>query len=246
MFATRFLYHLTGAPEPDENDLDDEIDRLLCVKGVETPTYLFTDDNQTKQIDSEVLSLWIKRRFEPALLLLLFEHEDNYRTAKSELSKMEKFQSGINSWFRAKFVKKRAMQRVREMCFDDGLNLPQAVVKVKKTLTFLAHHLERNSPNKLTLLDTEGYTSADINLYNYLKRVVIGGYKDSGLRSHIRLCELLVQFMSRFATRNTYVLNVSAGDSLSDDVPQDSLLSDIVRPAMVALGFFIFYQWRCR
>lgn len=247
MSLDKFIYDLYHHPEPKEEELDDEIDRLLLTKSVEEPNYLAKDQQDALSLlDSQVISFWLRRKFEPALVLMLLDSDDNYRLAKSELVLMERYRTHVEKWFRANFVARHAFRRIRELCFDDtdSLKLPKLIVNVKKTLTFLSNHLESNHPQTLTLQGTDAYTSADIALYNYLKRIVVGKYKDSGLKTHVRLCDPLVKFMSRFAAKNTHVIDVSVDDPLNDDCEKSSLLRDITKPAVVALGVMFFFLWR--
>lgn len=245
MFLTRFIYNLIGHPIPPDRELDEEIDRLLCIKNAENPTYIVTPDSNRDtidMIDSEVISRWIVRRFEPALILLILGSADNYHRVKSELHKMEVYKPLVSKFLRANFVERHALKRVKELCFDDIKNteLPQAVDKLKRTLTFLSKQLETHP----TLQDTDKYTKADIVLYYYLKRVLIGKYKDSGLRNHVNFCQPLMRFMSRFANKNQYVVDVTRDNPLGDTSDEPSLVSDITKPAIVAIMVVLFYLWR--
>lgn len=247
IFLSKFIYDLSGRPKPTDQECDDEIDRLLYIKSAEQPDYLVDYDarDQLNNLDSEVLCSWLHRRFQPALILLLLEFENNYQLAKNELCKMERYQTIIDKFFRANFVYLHAMKRVRELCFDNqqSLDFEKSIAGLKKALVFLSDHLERSSPNQGTLLGTEAYAPADIVLYNYLKRLVCGKYKDNGLKNHIRLSDPLKRFMSRYASKNRYVLDVSAGDPLEDSTEQQNLPSDLIKPAIFATGLMLFFLW---
>lgn len=246
MLAIKFIYDLLGRPAPRNEELEDEIERLLYLKGVGEPSLVESFDETTSQLghsklDAEVFTDWIKRRFEPALILVLLDTEDNYQYAKSELAKMKGFEGQVDRVLRASFTRRHAIQRIREMCFDDPANLkiPQVIDRLKRTLTFLSKHLEQRSPINLTLLDTNAYTVADITLYSYLKRIIVGRYRDFGLKSHVKLCDTLIAFMEQFRKRNPRL-----GDIPDDDPEKPSLVADIAKPAVVAAIFVIFYIWR--
>lgn len=246
MFLSKFIYDLLGHPKPDASQLNDDIDRLLFLQGVETPDYLYKlDERDSKGLDSEVLSHWIRRRFEPALLLLLLTSEDNHHLVKSELIKMESFQNRVDRFFRYDFVHNHATQRVKELCSDNinYLKINVAILRLKKTITFLAKHIEHNGPN-LTLLGTDTYTPADVILYNYLKRILVGKYKDMGLKSHVRLCDSIIKFMSRYAKKNRYVIDVSSEDPLANPKEENTLIADMAKPVVIALSVILFYVWR--
>lgn len=236
MFITKFIYNLIGQPLPSSDELDEEIDRLLYIKNIEVPTYVETSSS----IDPEVISMWITRMFEPALILLLLNSEDNERRVKSELLQMKYYKSLVDKFMRANFVKKHALQRVREMCFDDSSNpkLLDVINKLKRTLTFLSNHLENN----ITLQNTDKYTTADITLYYYLKRILMGRYNDYGLKTHVNLCQPLMRFIARFASKNKQVVDISQNQNTDLDEP--SLIQDVTKPAIVAMIFVLFYLWR--
>lgn len=246
MFVSKFVYDLTGRVEPSKDELDKDIDRLLFLESIESPDYLLKpDERDLIHLDSEVLRNWIKRRFEPALLLLLLEHEANQYLSKSELTKMDTYDTLVDKYFRYDFVKRRASQRVKDICFDNPnqLDISNAVTKLKRTLTLLSVHLEENGTN-FTLFGTDMYTQADVTLYNYLKRIVVGKYKDLGLKSHVKLCEPIKEFMHRYATKNPRIIDVSSEDPLDNEQEPKSLLADMTKPAIVALLFIGFYIWR--
>lgn len=248
MFFSKFIYDLLGHTEPSNDELDEDIDRLLFLKGVESPNYLYESTEQSRDLtslDANVIESWIKRRFEPPLVLLLLEHENNQYMARTELGKMYTQKTWVERYYRYDFVRRRANQRIKEICFDNPNNLKLTLVveRLQKTLDVLSKHLEDNDTN-LTLLGTDTYTSADITLYNYLKRIVVGRYKDFGLRTHVRLSEPLRQFMRRYAKKNTCIIDISTMDPLADPYDQSSLLADLTRPAMVALIAIGFFIWR--
>lgn len=247
MFLTKFLYDLTGHLEPTNEELDDEIDRLLLKKSAEVPSYLVPQDqiDPVSAIDSEAISFWIKRRFEPILILLLTS-EDNYQQARRELCKMDKYKDYVERFLRCYFVEKQALQRVRELCFDDvdELDLKRLVEELRRTLTFLSNHLELEDKNPPTLLGTDMYTASDVTLYNYLKRIVVGKYKDLGLKSHIRLCNPLIKFMHQFASKNIHVIDVANEDPIANPEEETSILADITKPAIIVVGFIVFFLWR--
>lgn len=251
MLATKFVYDLLGRPAPKDEELEDEIERLLYLRGVGEPNHIESFDETSNRdhhldtapskLDAEVFKEWIKRRFEPALILLLLDSEDNYYYAKSELVKMKGYETQVDKLLRVNFTRRHAIQRIREMCFDDPVNLkvPQVVDRLKRTLTFLSRHLEQRSPANLTLLNTNAYTVADVTLYSYLKRIVVGRYRDFGLKSHVKLCDTLLAFMQEFRRKNPRV------GSIPDDGPEKpSLVSDIAKPAVVAAIVVMFYLWR--
>lgn len=245
---TNYIYDITGNQRPETGDLDEEVDRLLFLKGVEEPNYLVgsEDSDGLNELDIEITAHWLKRKIEPALLVCILEPEDNYHRAKTELNKMTRYSTFIERLFRASFLRSRAKLRSQELLFEESElpSLDQATKRLKKVLTFLSKHLETYSENNYTLYNTDRYTNADILLYNYLKRIVVGRYKDSGIRAHLMLCDPLIQFMSRYAKKNTYVIDVSQKDSLADEPDQSGLLHDMTKPAMVVLGLLLFYSWR--
>lgn len=246
MLLEKFIYDLSGRPEPAKEEIDDDIDRLLLVKGAEEPNYLAKlDERDQLNLDSEVAAEWIRKKFEPALIVLLFESGNNKNVVKSELAKMYSTKSFVERWFRFSFVERQSWQRVRELCFDSPQQrkITDIVNRLKKTLTFLSNHLEQSEPN-YTLLGTDAYTPADVILYSYLKRIVIGNFDDLGLKRHLKLCEPLRKFMHRFAAKNVYVIDISNEDPLASDSNQNSLMTDLTKPALVALGFVILFVWR--
>lgn len=249
MFLTKFVYDLTGRPEPTIDELNEEIDRLLLKKSAEIPTHLVAPDqmDQVSAIDSEAISFWIKRKFEPVLILLLLGSEDNYQQARRELRKMDRYNNHVTEkYFRCNFVERQAMQRVRELCFDDHEepNPKRLVEELRRTLTFLSKHFESGRQDLPTLQETDLYTSSDVTLYNYLKRILVGNYKDLGLRSHVKLCDPLISFIRNFAAKNIHVINVANEDPIASNEDEPSLLADLTKPAIFAVGFIVFYLWR--
>lgn len=247
MFPVKLIYDLTSHPTPKNDELDEEIDRLLYLKTAEEPNHLEPAKGRDPNfaLDSEVVRKWLRRRFEPALLSLLLGH-DNYQVTKGELVKMDSYKNFVEYLFRAIFLEKHAKNRVNGLCFDDldQMNTPQSVVRLKKTLTFLANHLEHNSSAKLTLFGTDAYTTADIALYCYLKRTIVGRHNDFGLKSHVRLSDALIKFMQRYASKNTHVIDITTRDPSEDDIEESSLLADITKPAVIVAGVIMFYLWR--
>lgn len=247
MLAIKFVYDLLGRSAPNPDDLEEEIDRLLYLKGVGEPSHLESLDETSSRghptnLDAEVFRYWIMRRFEPALILLLLDSEtNNYHYVKSELAKMKGYNNLVDRFLRVNFAKRHAMQRIKEICFDDteNLKIPQVIDKLKRTLTFLSKHLEQNSPSNLTLLNTNAYTVADLTLYSYLKRILVGRYKDFGLKTHVKLCEPLVAFMQRYLSKNPRT------EKIGEDEPESpSLVSDMAKPGIVAAIFVLFFLWR--
>lgn len=249
MLVSRFIYDLACVQKPTEDELTEEIEQLLFIRTAEQPTYLVAQENrdQLSNMDSDILSNWLDKKFKSAFVLLLLDHGDNYQGAKVELCLMERYNTLVDKFLRPRFVKKLAMERVRELYFADS-NVPdlkKTITNIKRALTFLSEHLEHKSREHTTLLGTEAYTQADVTLYNYLKRICVGKYKDFGLKSHVRLCEPLIRFMRRYAQKNPHVTDISSGDPLASDNNESSLVADVVKPATVAVGFIIFYLW-CR
>lgn len=248
MLANKFIYDLFGRPKPTETQLQEEIDRLLLLKTAEEPNFLVKpeDQDQLTNFDAEIVGRWIEKKFRPPLLLLLLVNADNYPRACEELSKMERYETIVDRMIRPKFVYYEASQRAREMLFvyESLPELPRILNDLRRTLTFLSEHL--NNTKNVTLMDTEAYTPADILLYRYLKRIMVGKYIDFGLRNHVKLCDPLIKFMHRFATKNRNVIDVSFGDPLANNQPEESLIADIVKPATVAAGFILFYLWSKR
>lgn len=251
-FMSKFLYDLFGVPEPSIKDLDNEIDRLFFIKGnVGEPTFLieWVERDILGPLDAEVIANWLTRKFEPALVMMFIDSEDNYHKTKSELSKMGTSRSFIDKILKHIYINRRAHQRIAELCFDQdykNINLDNAIIKLKRTLTFLSKHLEQNystdsSINNLTLQNTEAYTVADITLYNYLKRIIVGRYKDFGLRSHIKLCDSLVKFMTRYERKNPHI--EPARESSVEE--ETTLIQELSKPAIVAFGVILFFLWRC-
>lgn len=250
MLASRFIYDLTGQPRPSDTELDEEIDRLLYIKTTEQPDYLTVQESrdQLANLDSEILSLWLTKKFKTALMLLLVENNNNYFQAKAELFKMERYNNSlVDRFLRASFLHRHAMKRVKEIYFADEQipSLEHTITDLKRALTFLSQHLEQESPEYCTLLNTDRFNLADVTLYNFLKRLVTGKYKDLGLESHVKLCAPLVRFMRRYASKNTHIIDISSGDPLADDKRESSLLADVVIPATVGVGAIMFYLW-CR
>lgn len=246
MFVSKFIYELTGHPEPSDKELDDDIERLLYIRGIETPNHIQKiDERDLLYSDSEIFCHWIKRRFEPALILILLQSDDNVSYSRSELKKMESHKTYVEKLFRHNFVKKRAHERANELCFDNHANLTlnNAILRLKKTITLLAKTLDQNK-STYTLLGTNAYTSADITLYNYLKRILVGKFKDMGLKTHVQQCDPIKQFMHLYATRNTHVIDISREDPLAKASEENSLVADMTRPAMIVMGVIIFYLWR--
>lgn len=246
MLVTKFIYDLRRVPEPSNEELDEEIDRLLKVKTVEQVTYKVSPQEQDRssQLDSEVIQLWIQRRFEPALILWMFDTENNnYSRANEELGQMEKYNTYLDKVFRINFLERRAMQRIRELCFDDihNLDLPRVILRLKRLLTFLSKHLEEKYPDRLTLQGFDAYTSADEFLYKYLKRILFGKYKDQGLRTHVKLCDPLTRFMGRLEKKNPYV---QAGDPAENEDEESSLIKDSAPWSVISIGLILFFLWR--
>lgn len=246
MFASKFIYELTGHPEPSDKELDEDIERLMFIKSIETPNYVQKlDERDIVHSDSEILCHWIRRRFEPALILLLLQSDDNLQYSRSELRKMESHKTHVERFFRHNFVRKRAIDRANKLCFDNcsNLTLNNAIIRLKKTITSLAKTLEQNK-STYTLLGTEAYTPADIILYNYLKRICVGKFKDMGLKTHVQQCDPIKQFMHLYATRNTHVIDISREDPLAKSAEESSLVADMTKPIMIAMSVVIFYMWR--
>lgn len=247
MFPVKLIYDLASRPTPKPHELDDEIDRLLYLKSADEPTFLETpEESKASVLDIEVATQWMRRRFEPALLLLLLG-PDNYYTSKKELAEMEQYQNVVDKLFRAIFLEKHAKRRIDGLCFDDleQVSTSRAIVKLKKTLAYLAGHLEKAEKEpETTLLGTKAYTQADIALYNYLKRIFVGKYSDSGLKSHLKNSETLIEFMKGYTRRNKRIIDVLSRDPFDDNSDNGNLLADMVKPAVIAVSIFMFYLWR--
>lgn len=246
--VSKFIYDLTGRPEPTQEELDDELDRLLLAKSAEKPTHLVSRDDreQINHQDSEVICAWLRRRFEPALVMLMFDVEyNNWSKSKRELCKMEPYSSIVDRWLRAYFVHRHGLRRTRELCFDfnKDLKLETLVERLKRTLSFLSHHLMETSPTFFTLQNTDAFTEADVMLYNYLKRILVGKYANRGLETHVRLCEPLIKFMDRYARKNPHIINVTTGDPLAE-TEASSIVREMTKPAMIALGVIFLCLWR--
>lgn len=245
-FVSKFLYDLFGLPEPNTRDLDNEIDRLFFAKGnVGEPTFLNEWDERDLlgPLDAEVIANWLTRKFEPAFVMILIDSDDNYYKTKVELSKMKTTKSFIDKLLRHIYVNRRAHQRIAELCFDQdfrNITMDRSILRLKRTLTFLSRHLESDN-NNLTLQNTEAYTVADITLYNYLKRIIVGRHKDFGLRSHIKLCDSLLKFMTRYEIKNPHV--EPARESTAEE--ETTLVQELTKPAIVAFGVVLFFLWRC-
>lgn len=248
MLANKFIYDLFGRPKPTEAELEEEIDRLLLVKTTEEPNFLVesVELDPAAHFDLDIIGRWIQKKFRPALMLLYLVHPDNYHLACDELGKMQRYETIIDRMIRPKFVYYQASHRLRETLFiyDKLPELPRVLNDLRRTLTFLSEHI-KNTKN-VTLMDTPAYTSADIILYRYLKRIMVGKYSDYGLRNHIKLCDPLIKFMQRYAAKNKNVIDVSAGDPLANEIEEESLLADMVKPTTVAVGFILFYLWCTR
>lgn len=248
MLVNKFIYDLFGRPKPTEAELEEEIDRLLYVRTTEEPNFLVRPEelDSAAHFDQDIVDRWIQKKFRPAFLLLYLLNSDNYWRARGELGKMQRYETIVDKIIRPKFVHYQASQRLRETLFmyDKVPELPRIINDLRRTLTFLSEHLK--STKNTTLMDTIAYTNADITLYRYLKRIMIGKYNVYGLKNHIKLCDPLILFMQRFATKNTNIIDVSAGDPLLDEDTKESLLADMVKPAAVALGFILFHLWCTR
>lgn len=251
MFAIRFIYDLAGVPKPKDDELEDEIERLFYLKTAEVPNYLVNTEGRDAlaNLDSEILNSWLVKKFTTAFILLLIDQPDNKYASRQELAKMERYNATVvDKFFRSRFLERYAKRRVRETYFADSdiATLDHSVKDLKRTLTFISEHLEHNSSEHMTLLGTDPYTTADVSLYCFLKRIMIGKYRDLGLGYHLKLCDPLIRFMRRYATKNIGVIDVSAGDPLASRESNSSLVSDLVKPAIVGVGFILFYLWRRR
>lgn len=247
MVFTKFIYDLSGKPEPSISELDYELDRLFFIKGnIGEPNFLVDWDDDRDQIgpiDSEVITSWLTRKFEPTLVLMLLDSQQNYDRVKKELSLMGKYQTLLDKYLRASYIESRSKQRIKELLFDgnvNNLNLSKSIIELKKTLTLLSKYFETESPEHLTLLKTEAYSQADIILYNYLKRIIVGKYKDYGLRSHIKLCDHLVEFMKRYERKNVHIEPARE----SDKTEEPSLITDLAIPAAIGFAAILFFSWR--
>lgn len=250
MHLAKFIYDLSGKPSPKANELDDELDYLLLQKGLGEPSCLheFDDRNvsdQIEKLDCEVITHWIHRKFKPALLLLLIESDENVSFVKEELSRLRGRQNFIDKFFRFVFIERHAKQRLRELCFEGSckFDLMHEVKNLQRTLTFISSHFQLISPSNITLKDTEKYTLADITLFNYLRRILLGEFQTHGLRSHIKNCDPLLQFMLRYKSKNPHVVYE---DPFEDEEKKKSLMADLTKPAIVAAGVIIFFLWRRR
>lgn len=248
MFLSKFVFHLTSKPIPEPAQLDRELDHLLLRTGPVQPTYLHEYDerdssDQIDKLDSEIVSKWLRHRFEPAMILLTVKSDDNVSFTKEELFKLKEYQDLINRLFRFKFLENYASQKIREFFFDltSELNASLEFKKLQRTLTFLSAHLQGHE--NLTLFSSDKYTPADLVLVNYLRRIMIGKYHTYGLRSHIKNCDPLKHFLMRFKSKNPFVL---MGDSCSAENEARSLISDLTRPAIFVLGTVLFFVWRFR
>lgn len=245
LVVSRFIYDLASLPRPTEEELEDEIDRLLYINTAEQPNYLVDVEtrDQLSNLDSEILATWLDKKFKPVLLRLLFECQDNYHRSKEELCKMKRYDTWVNKFLRPSFVKRHASKRIREFYFANTTvpSMEHAILDLKRMLTLLSNHLFENDGE--SLLNTDRYTSADVRLYSYLKRLVVGKYHNDGLTNHVRLCEPLVKFMRRYAQKNSNIIDISMRDPLAKDNEETSLLTDIVRTATVGLGFMLLFLY---
>jgi hypothetical protein len=249
LVVSRFIYDLAGLPKPTDDELDEEIDRLLYIETAEEPNYLVDPNSQDAlaAMDAEILSLWFVKKFKPVLMMLLLQCQDNYQKSKEELCKMKRYDSFWSRRLRAGFVQIHSVKRVREFFFANASipTLEHATADIKRLLTLIAEHLDRQED--LTLFNTDRYTVADVRLYNFLKRIVIGKYRNDGLASHLRLCDPLVRFMRRYARKNTNIIDISSGDPLASNDNEPSLVADLVKSASVGLGFiFLFLYLRSK
>ena len=250
MLASRFIYDLAGLPRPEVEHLDEEIDRLLYILTAEEPDYMVPPEtrDQLANLDSEILSLWLTKKFKTALILLILGERDNYVISKRELLEMERFKiNWVNRFLRPSFLQKRALEQVDEVYFADTEvpSLQHATTDLKRTLTFISNHLQTESPEYKTLLNTERYTFADKTFYSFLKRIVVGNFKNFGLSAHVKLCSPLINFMKRYAEKNARIIDVSGGDPLASP-EESSLIGDAVKPAVVCLAVIIFFLWSRR
>lgn len=245
LVASRFIYDLASLPRPTDEELDDEIDRLLYISTAEQPNYLVDAESrdQLQALDSEILAAWLNRKFKPVLMMLLLERPDNYQRSKGELCKMKRYDTWVNKFLRPSFVRRHATKRIREFYFANT-TLPSwrhATQDLKRLLTHISNHLAATKWG--TLLDTDRYTSADVRLYSFLKRIVLGKYHNDGLASHVRLCDPLVNFMRRYAEKNSNIIDISRGDPLAGAKRESSLAADIVRSATIGFGFVLFFMY---
>lgn len=243
LIVSRFIYDLAGLPKPTEEELNDEIDRLLYMTTAEQPNYIADPDtlDPIVKLDSEILVAWLNKKFKPVLLMLILERQDNYQKSKEELCKMSRYDTLVNKFIRPGFLKRHAMKQIRDFYFanNDRPSIKHAVLDLKRLLTRLSEHLDKQE--SITLLNTDRYTNADIQLYNYLKRIVLGEYRNDSLTSHVRLCDPLVKFMRRYANKNPEIIDISSEDPLARKNQEPSLLTDIVKSATVGLGFILFF-----
>lgn len=250
MFVQKFIYDLASLPKPRDNDVDEEIDRLLYIRTAEIPNYLVPTDgrDQLANLDSEILSLWLAKKFKPFLINLLLCSNENNVMAKQELKQMDQYKTLVDKYLRPSFAERRATKLLEEFFFADSdvPSLQHSITDIKRLLNLLSEHLRTNSPDTMTLFNTDAYTNADITLYNFLKRLVVGNYKNFGLAQHIRLSEPLVKFMRRYATKNLHIIDVSQADPLASSDQEPSLIADIVKPATIGLGLILFYIWSRR
>lgn len=248
MFAIRFIYDLAGVPKPKEEELDEEIDRLFYLKTAESPNYLVNPENcdALANLDSDILNLWLTKKFKTAFILMLIHHNDNKYISRQELAKMDRYQTLVDMFLRSLFLENHAMKRVRETYFanPDIPTMEHSIIDLKRTLTFISEHLENNSSEFNTLLGTDTYTTADVTFYCFLKRIFVGKYKNFGLQSHVKLCDPLIRFMRRYANKNIGVIDVSGGDPLANKDQESSLVADLMKPAIIGGGIILFYLWR--
>lgn len=245
---SKFVYDLTSKNNPKPEELDKELDHLLLRSGPAEATYVHEYDyrnpsDQIDKLDSEIISNWLRFRLEPAMLILTVKSDENIQVTKGELSTLPEYRSLVDRMFRFKFLENHATNKIREL-ISDVVSQFESQVEIKKTertLTFLSNHLQ--NCHNLTLLNTEKYTSADLALINYLRRILTGKYNTFGLRIHVKNCDPLMNFMKRFKSKNPYVV---IEDPASDEPESRNLLGDLTAPAIFALGSVLFFLWRLR
>jgi len=240
-----------GRERPRAEDLDEEIERLLYIRTAEQPDHVVKSEELDPLInlDSDILTIWFMKKFKPALIQRLICSKENYYLAKRELFQMPNYQALVERFLRAGFLEKRAAKMVQEFHFAsiEVPSLEHVSDDLKKLLTMISEHLKENSSQNLSLLNTDAYTPADVTLYNFLKRIIVGKYKDEQkLGLHVRLLEPLMEYMHRYAQKNTHIIDISRGDPMADTNEEPNLMADIVKSATIGFGVILFFIWAHR
>lgn len=221
--------------EPSWQELDKEVNSVL---------YSAYQIEEFASKDSQIVGRYIKKRLEPALLYLLFLDDNNFSnyTCHQLIKSNSNYQTLASRLIRPQFVRRRAEKRLHDhlMLEYEPSELKKCLQPAKMLLTLISYTLSDDSSRTLFEADGEFTDLADL-LYSCLKRTLVGDWNDNGLKSHVRNCGSLMEFISDYARRKK-VEDVSINNE--KPVVKENFLSDIKVPILFLVCSLAFLSWR--